>query len=45
MKTILGTKGYMAPEIENKKLYHGNAIDVFSAGVILFLLYSKLFSS
>ena len=38
LKTIAGTEGYMAPEIWRKEPYKGQAIDVFSCGVILFAL-------
>lgn len=34
----LGTEGYMAPEIGYKK-YSGEKVDIFSAGVLLFLFY------
>ena len=33
-----GTASYMAPEVHERKKYDGNASDVFSLGVILFLL-------
>jgi serine/threonine protein kinase len=39
LKTKLGTEGYMAPEIPNKK-YEGKSVDVFAAGVILFIMYA-----
>jgi len=37
MRTELGTKGYMAPEIINNKKYSEKA-DIFAAGVILFIM-------
>jgi len=38
LKSILGTESYMAPELNIKaKGYHGIPIDLFSAGVILFI--------
>merc|ERR1719510_1503845 len=37
MRTELGTKGYMAPEIINNKKYTEKA-DIFAAGVILFIM-------
>ena len=33
-----GTKTYMAPEIRNREIYDGTQADVFSAGVLLFIL-------
>jgi len=38
-----GTKTYMAPEIKEGLLYDGNKSDVFSAGVILFILTLGIF--
>jgi len=35
----LGTEGYMAPEIQTRS-YVGTQVDIFSAGVILFIMYS-----
>ncbi|CAD8198065.1 unnamed protein product [Paramecium pentaurelia] len=40
LKTSLGTPGYMAPEIVLKKEYNGTKVDIFSAGVILFILHA-----
>jgi len=34
----VGTKGYMAPEILKNKFYTGEAIDMFSMGVIFFVM-------
>ncbi|CAM6000187.1 unnamed protein product [Sphagnum balticum] len=39
LKTKLGTEGYMAPEIPSKK-YEGKSVDIFAAGVILFIMYA-----
>lgn len=39
LRTKLGTEGYMAPEIPNKK-YEGKSVDIFAAGVILFIMYA-----
>lgn len=39
MHTKLGTEGYMAPEIQSKN-YVGTQVDIFSAGVILFIMYT-----
>jgi serine/threonine protein kinase len=40
LRTILGTEGYMAPEINAKNPYSGTAVDLFAAGIILFVMYS-----
>jgi len=37
LRTELGTRGYMAPEILNQTKYDGELTDVFAAGVILFI--------
>ena len=39
LHTKLGTEGYMAPEIANKK-YEGKSVDIFASGVILFIMYA-----
>lgn len=39
LRTKLGTEGYMAPEIPNKK-YEGKSVDIFASGVILFIMYA-----
>lgn len=39
-KTRLGTEKYMAPELLYHRPYDGKKVDVFAAGVILFVLYS-----
>jgi serine/threonine protein kinase len=39
LKTRLGTEGYMAPEILSKE-YDGRKVDIFAAGIILFIIYS-----
>ena len=38
-----GTKTYMAPEIKEGKTYDGRATDIFSAGVILFIIVLGIF--
>ena len=38
-----GTFTYMAPEIKEGKSYSGQKIDIFSAGVILFILIKGIF--
>ena len=37
LNTVLGTKPYMAPEIHEHKPYHGELVDLFAAGIILFI--------
>lgn len=39
LHTKLGTEGYMAPQIPNKN-YDGVKVDIFAAGVILFIMYA-----
>ena len=38
MKSIQGTKTYMAPEIKEGKVYDGAKADIFSLGVMLFTM-------
>jgi len=38
MKTACGTPGYVAPEILRNKGYNSGAVDVWSAGVIMYIL-------
>ncbi len=38
LKDLCGTQNYIAPEMLAKSLYNGAAIDVFSCGVVLFIL-------
>lgn len=42
MKTALGTKPYMSPQILERKPYKGYQVDVFSAGVCLFIMVGAL---
>ena len=37
LKTMLGTDNYMAPEIHSKNPYIGSSVDLFAAGIILFI--------
>jgi len=37
LNTYCGTRNYMAPEILNDKTYKGVKVDIFSAGIMLFL--------
>jgi len=38
LNTPIGTLGYMAPEIYLQNGYNGATVDLFAAGVILFIL-------
>lgn len=38
LHTKLGTESYMAPEIHAKQPYTGQAVDLFAAGIILFIM-------
>lgn len=40
LKTVLGTEGYKAPEINEAKPYIGSSVDLFAAGIILFVMYT-----
>ena len=39
LKTHLGTRGYMAPEVVAGNPYEGHVADIFALGVILFIMY------
>lgn len=39
LHTKLGTEGYMAPEVQTKN-YDGRKADIFSSGVILFIMFT-----
>lgn len=43
LKSYRGTMTYMAPEIKEGKVYNGNKIDIFSFGVILFIIVQGIF--
>lgn len=38
LKTTIGSPGYIAPEVLGKRLY-GNEVDIWSIGVITFIMY------
>jgi serine/threonine-protein kinase Chk1 len=40
LTTTLGTRTYMAPEIHAREPYKGEQVDVFSSGVVLFIMVS-----
>lgn len=39
-RSVIGTPGYMAPEIIARQPYQGQVVDLFALGVILFILYA-----
>lgn len=43
LKSYRGTMTYMAPEIKEGKQYDGRQIDIFSTGVILFIVVQGIF--
>jgi len=43
LKSYKGTCTYMAPEIKEGKIYDGKAADVFSLGVIIFIIVLGIF--
>jgi len=43
LKSYRGTMTYMAPEIKEGKTYNGREIDIFSIGVILFIVVQGIF--
>ena len=40
---LVGTYNYMAPELNEKRIYSGKSVDVFALGVILFCMRFKQF--
>ena len=38
LRTRLGTEGYMAPEIHMRLPYQGDKVDIFAAGIMLFIM-------
>jgi serine/threonine protein kinase len=38
MYSRVGTRNYMAPEILEKRPYRGTSVDIFAAGVVLFIM-------
>lgn len=43
LKSYRGTMTYMAPEIKEGKQYKGTEVDLFSFGVILFIIVQGIF--
>ena len=43
LKSYRGTLTYMAPEIKEGKQYRGEQVDIFSMGVILFIIVHGIF--
>jgi len=43
LRSFRGTKTYMAPEIKEHKIYDGMKADMFSVGVILFIIVQGIF--
>ena len=43
LKTYRGTMSYMAPEIKEGNIYDGRQSDIFSAGVVLFIIVRGIF--
>jgi len=43
LQSYRGTMTYMAPEIKEGKVYDGKQIDMFSVGVILFIIIQGIF--
>ena len=43
LQSYKGTRVYMAPEIKKKAQYDGRKVDVFSTGVILFVIVNGIF--
>ena len=43
LKSYRGTMTYMAPEIKEGKQYKGTQVDLFSMGVILFIIVQGIF--
>lgn len=43
LRSYKGTMSYMAPEIKEGKIYNGTKVDVFSLGVILFIMVQGFF--
>ena len=41
LHTHLGTESYMAPEIHTRTPYKGEQVDMFAAGIILFIMMSQ----
>ena len=40
LRTVLGTEGYMAPEIHTKQPYDGKSVDIFASAIVLFIMFA-----
>jgi serine/threonine protein kinase len=38
LKTIVGSRTYMAPEVFDKEKGHGKAVDLYAVGIIMYIL-------
>lgn len=43
LQSYHGTKTYMAPEIKKGEVYNGKSTDIFSIGVVLFIMVKGVF--
>ena len=43
LRQFRGTKTYMAPEIKEGKIYNGKEVDIFSIGVVLFIMVRGIY--
>lgn len=43
LDTFCGTPSYMAPELASKRNYYGNHIDIWAAGILLYVLLAGYF--
>jgi serine/threonine protein kinase len=41
LTTVLGSPGFMAPEIVEHKSYSGASVDIFASGITLFMMLTK----
>jgi calcium/calmodulin-dependent protein kinase I len=41
LKTIVGSRTYMAPEVFDKEKGHGKPVDLYAVGIIMYILYEN----